>query len=516
MKKLILASLILLACSSAAQVQTQEYLNLSLDESIEIAKDKSYTMLKLEQNLKQAEYSLQSVARSLRTNIDLTLNLPTFSDQVTQWRDSMGVSYFSEKQLEYNGNLMIRQPLPTDGSIYLQNSLSSVVDMRRDLRSSLARTRIGIEQPLDAFYGYNNIRSTLKIAELEHERSSKSLKREELNLVYDVSNAYYNLLSLQERTRIAQMDLDRQTEAYEMSKNKFEAGLIREVDALQMEVDLAEAQSNYDMALLNQESSVNRFKELLGINLEDSISLKSDMNYEIVLVNPDQAVDYALKNRLEIREREIQMETQKINIKRQKAEGMVKASLNAYYEQTGLYQDYDQTIMDYTNPDKLVVKEVIPHRKDLFPSMGSAYSNYKDRPASYGVGFTIKIPILDWGENRSRVKAAESLLKEYEYTMEETERSIRTEVMNLVANINSNLKRLQLLEKNVKVAEKSFDITLQRYADGDINSESLALERNRLNTAYTSRLSAFINYQLSLADLMRKTFYDFQRQEPID
>ena len=86
----------------------------------------------------------------------------------------------------------------------------------------------------------------------------------------------------------------------------------------------------------------------------------------------------------------------------------------------------------------------------------------------------------------------------------------------LVARINSNLKRLQLLEKNVKVAEKSFDITLQRYTDGNIDSDALALERNRMNTAYTSHLNAYINYQLSLADLMRKTFYDFRNQSLIE
>ncbi len=68
----------------------------------------------------------------------------------------------------------------------------------------------------------------------------------------------------------------------------------------------------------------------------------------------------------------------------------------------------------------------------------------------------------------------------------------------------------------MKVAEKSFSITLQRYSDGDIDSQTLALERNRMNTAYTSHLNAYINYQLSLADLMRKTFYDFQNHTLIE
>ena len=63
-----------------------------------------------------------------------------------------------------------------------------------------------------------------------------------------------------------------------------------------------------------------------------------------------------------------------------------------------------------------------------------------DRNASYGVGLTITIPILDWGENRALVRAAESRLNQYNYRKEEVEREIETEAKNLVASINSNLK----------------------------------------------------------------------------
>ena len=61
------------------------------------------------------------------------------------------------------------------------------------------------------------------------------------------------------------------------------------------------------------------------------------------------------------------------------------------------------------------------------------------------------------------------------------------------------------------VAEKSFEISRQRYSDGDIDSQAMALERERLNSAYLTRLAAFINYKLYLADIMRKTFFDFEK-----
>ena len=477
-------------------LHSQSVHTLTLEESIEIAKAKSYSMLMLGEDLKIAEYNLKSATSRLKTHIDMTLGTPQYTETIESWKDTTGITfYYPIKELGYSTVLTINQPLPTDGNIFIQNMVSSGENLNNDFRSSRIRSRIGFSQPLHSFYSYNSIRSSLKRAELDHERSSKQYRREELNLVYQVSSAYYNLLSLQRSTEIAHLDLERQLEAHEISQNKYAAGLIREVDALQMEVDLAEAQNNHDIAILNEVSAKNSFKELLGLDLNDSITLNNELMYDIVIVDPVLAVDMALKNRLEVREQEIQIELQKLNIKQQRANGMIRGSIDAYFERAGVDQ---QTGVG------------------LLSSIKNSYSNLLERNASYGVGLTITIPILDWGENRALVRASESRLKQYNYRKEEVEREIETEVKNLIAGINSNLKRLQVLEKNVLVAEKSFEITRQRFADGDIDSQGLALERNRLNNAYTSHLRAYINYQLSLADLTRKTFYDFRNHHEVN
>lgn len=493
MRKQLLITAYLLCCTLL--LQSQDVHILTLDKSIEIAKEKSYSMLRLGEDLKIAEYNLTVATSRLKTHIDMTISAPQYSETIESWNDTTGITYYYPiKNLNYSSTLTINQPLPTDGNIFIQNSLTSGDNITSNFRSSRLQSRIGFNQPLSSFYAYNNIKSTLKRAELDYERSNKQFKREELNLVYQVSNAYYNLLSLQESMEIAALDLERQQDAYEISKNKYAAGLIREVDALQMEIDLAEAQNNYDIAILNEVSSKNSFKELLGLDLKDNISLSSELDYEIVVIDPEKAVELALKNRLEVREQEIQIELQKLNIKQQKSNSMIKGSINAYFEKAGINQQSDI---------------------GFFSSIKNSYRNLVDRDASYGVGLTVTIPILDWGQNKAMVRAAESRLKQSSYRKDEVEREIEREVKNLIASINSNLKRLQLLEKNVLVAEKSFEITRQRYSDGDIDSQNLALERNRLNNAYTSHLRAYINYQLSLADLTRKTFYDFRTQQEV-
>ena len=492
------AILAVFTCSGAF---AQQHYNLTLDESIAIAMEKSYSMLTLKEDTEIAAQNLKATLASQRTRIDLELTLPNYSETVEQFNTvnedgTVNMSYNFIKRLTNYGGLTITQPLPTDGTIYLSTGLNNLNDYNSDKRYVNFNTRIRLRQPIQSLWGYNANRAAVKSARLSYEQANKALKREELNLVYSVSASYYSLLSLQKSAEIALANLERQTEAYEISKNKYDSGLIREVDALQMEVDLAEAQSNYDVAVLNHASAGNAFKELIGIGLHDTVSLNSSMEYEPVVVDADFAVGLAMKNRLEIQERDIQIELQKLTIKQRKSARQPSINLDAYYERTGMSEE------------ALGVR---------YPtSFGNTFSNFSNRPSNFGVGVNISIPIFNWGQNKANVRASEARMRQYEFSKTETERSVETEVRNLVANLSTTLKRLQLLERNVSVAEKSFDITLKRYSDGDIDSQSLALERNRLNTAYTSHLTAYINYQLALADLMRKTFYDFRTNTSVE
>lgn len=487
MKKIFLCVFMAAALVSVSNAQSY---HLTLEESIDLAKEKSLRMQRLIHDMDIAEYNLKATISRYRTHIDLTLRAPDYDESVRTWEDSTGISFYPVRVLKAFGGITINQPLPTDGRIYIETGLDNTIDYYTRVKSANFNTRIGLTQPLDAFWGYNAYKSSIKRARLAFEQSNKSLHRAELNLIYDVSSAYYNLLSLQKSTEIALLDLERQTEANEISKKKYEAGLLREVDALQMEVDLAEAQNNYEIAMLNEVSATNLFKELLGIGLQDEVTLSSDFSYTVVDVDPEKAVALALENRLEMRESDINIELQELSLKQQKSEGQPKALLTGYFEKRGVSRERFGT--SYSS------------------LLSNSFSDYGNRPSSYGVGLTISIPILDWGENRNSVRAAQTRLRQNLIQKEETHRSIETEVRNLVAGIHNNLRRLQLLEKNVEVAEKSFEITLNRFSEGDIDSQTLALERTRLNTAYTSHLRAYINYQLSLADLMRKTFYDFQ------
>jgi len=484
-------SVFLLLISISPLISAQLIFNLDLESSIELAKERSKIMLKLNESLKQASFDLKAATSSLKTHVYMNLTIPQYTETVNQFQDSAGISFYPVRQNQLSSTLTINQPLPTDGFLYITSGAESFADYYAHDRNAQISSSIGLQQPIAAFFGYNQLRMGFKQAKLAYDLSSKQLKRQELDLVYDISQAFFSLLSFHEQMNIAQMGLNRQQEAYNIAQNKFKAGLIREVEALQMEVDLSAAVNNYDIASVDYYSQVALFKEKLGINLTDSVVIKSDLSYNQVYVDPEKAVALALENRLELKENEIQIELSQMEIRKRKAAGRINGNILLNYNFIGV------------NKSDLAIP--------LESSMDYSWQNIMSRKGSFGVGLTVNIPIIDWGENRAKVNSALATLKENQIQQDADKVTIERDIRTTVNRLQSNLRRLQLLEKNVVVAEKSFEISRQRYANGDIDSQAMALERERLNTAYLSRLDSFINYKLLLSDVMRKTFFDFEK-----
>jgi outer membrane protein TolC len=471
-------------------VTGQELHQLDLPRSIELASERSHDMRVLKEALEQSKYELRSATSRFRTHVDLDLTVPNYTETITEFEDSTGVTFYPVKQLRYSSFLNINQPLPTDGYIFLSSGFSNLDDRNQASRLTFLNSRLGFRQPLTALYSYNHIRSEFRRAKLNYELALKSLRRAELDLVYEISRAFYATVEAKETMRISALDLERQKEAARIAKDKYNAGLIREVESLQMEVDLAQAENEYDISTADYYAQMNSYKQRLGLQLHDSVFLISDLSYTIVEVDEELAVEHGLANRMEIREHEIGIELAEIAIRRTRSQGIVNGEITGYYQLIGA----DQTAFPVS----------------LGESLGNSWDHLRNRPGNFGIALTINIPIIDWGENKAHTNAARSNLKMNRIRFEEDMINIEMEIRNSVKQLRSSLRRLQLLEKNLEIAEKSFEISKQRFSNGDIDSQSLALDRDRLNLAYTAHLDAYVQYKLELADLMRKSFYDFE------
>src|SRR5690606_34657100 len=264
-----------------------------------------------------------------------------------------------------------------------------------------------------------------------------------------------------------------QTEtSYNTALNKFKAGLIAEVEALQLEVDLAVSRNELLNAERNFQEAKDDFKLLIGLSLRDSIDVAAELEYKPVSVDPQKAVNLALTNRPEILNSEADIQLRELNIDEVDSRGNISARLTANF---GINK-YDEQF------------------RELF----------RDFSEDRSVILTLNIPVLDWGRNNREVESAQADLQLSILNYENQKLQIEKEIIEIVNKIESAKARVEVLSKSVEVAEKSYNISLQRFQSGNITSFDLSQMQIRLTDAKTNSLNALIDYKLALADLARR------------
>lgn len=471
---------------------------LKLGDAISIALEKSYEMKVARLDRLSAEKNLVSAKSNFKLRVDANFDIPSASEQVREIQVPNQLPYFNTTgEVRYQGNLFFTQPLPTDGRFRLSGrtyyrDVSTWSEQQNESTSRydvLTSFSLDFEQPL---FTLNELKTNLKQANLSYEGAVQRYNRDELDIIYNVTSAFFAVYRATRELKIAEDDVEQQEEIYNLAKQKYEAGLIPEVEALQMQVDYAESQSAYVEADEALQRLSDSFKQLIGLKLADEIGVMTDFEYEHIEVDLDQAIEYAQEHRSEIRLSEIGVELSKLRVKEVDAFRDFQGTLSAFYDLTGVASS---DVWNTSNPSELWQRTL---------------DDMQGRPNNRGVIFSLSLPIWDFGGNRAAVQSAEANLNASKLALQEMTKTIEREVREVVGRLRAAESQLTVLEQREEIANRAFDITVERFNNGDITSQELALDRDRYIAAQLAYLNAYINYQLALADLKRKTMYDFE------
>lgn len=494
---------IILSTAPAVSGENDTPRRFTLDQAIAYALNRSFQVKSLGLSLESARQTLAARRGAFRTSADLEFNLPSLTQQLLSVEVANGLpAYNTRGTLRFSGALNINQPLPTNGlftlsaQLYQQDVSTFLANADSELKRRDFLTSVGLRfrQPL---FTINTLKLGYEEANLNYERTQGMIKRTELDVIYQVTQAFYELYRAVRELEIAREELKQQQEAYDLARKKFNAGLIPEVEALQAEVDLAQSQNRVFSAETAVQRAADIFKQAIGMPLSEQVTVQADMRYKPVTVDLDRALEYGLAHRSELRELEIEKRLQEINVKRVAARSEFKAEFSAYYDLTG--------VSDATLPFHTATPELFR----------SSLEDLRKRPKNRGVVFTVSMPLWDSGVNAAETAAAEAQLDQTRLRLENQRETVIREIKDVVARVQEAQNRLRVLEKSQQVAERSYEISLARFDNGDITTQELALDRDRLTQARMAYLQAFIDYQLALADLKRKTLYDFENDRPV-
>jgi outer membrane protein TolC len=224
------------------------------------------------------------------------------------------------------------------------------------------------------------------------------------------------------------------------------------------------------------------------MNMLEEIDIAAEMEFETIVIDLQKAIGYALDNRLEIKENEYEIKLREIEVDRAKREGEIRGDVRAYYDFTGLS----------------------PNEGSMAELFHSSFDNMTVRPPNRGIAFTLTVPILDWGRRRNNVKTQSIYLDQTKMKLENLNEQIVKEIREIVRMVYEAEKRFRINKTNIDIAARNYRIYLLRFENGDITGQELSLEQTRLSQVQLDYINAYVAYQLALADLKRKTMWDFE------
>ena len=456
---------------------------LSLADAIEIAKKNSPDIQRSQYNLERSQESLNAQKAALKSRFSLSVNPFGFSN--TRQFNTFFNTWNTNETKYSSGDFRVVQPLVwTDGSVSLINRFrwqDSYSEFQNERNKSFSNDLfLNYNQPI---FTYNRTKLALRELELDLENSGLSYSIQSLNMEYQVTQTFYDVYKQKLGHQIAIEELNNGEQSYNIIKNKVDAGLSAKEELYQAELNLANSRSKVQNEKVALDFALDNFKKLTGIPITEEIDVAADVSHQPIKVDLQQAIDTGLVKRMELRQSTIEVENAYSNLIETMALNEFKGELDLTYGLIGTDEAFEQM---YDQPTKNQVVEL-----------------------------SFEIPLFDWGEKASRIKASEAILKSRKLTLETDKTDIIIEIRQAYRSLQNLEIQVEIAQQSIKNAQLTYDINLERYENGDLTSMDLNLFQIQLSEQKIGLVSALINYKLALLDLNIKSMWDFRTNKPI-
>ena len=452
---------------------------LTLDKAILIAETGSPDLKRSMLNLEQFQKNLEAQRAALKSRFSLDVSPVGFSrnrrfdNRVSQW--------YTNENFQTNALFRVEQPiLLTDGTLSLtnefgwQSSFSDATGTESEVFYN--NLYLNFNQSL---FTHNRLKLELKELELSFENANISYALQRLNLERNVTEFFYNVYMAQMNLNIAKEELANTQKSYEIIKNKVEAGLAAKEELYQAELNLATSKSTLQNREVTFENAKDQLKLYLGMDLYQNFSILADVAVNPVEVYLEKAIEAGLKSRMELRQREIEIENGQFYLIRTKSQNEFRGDVNLRLGISG----------DNPNLDRIF-----------------------DAPTnSPSVALSFNIPLFDWGEKKARIAAQEAAIESQKLNYTDEQNQIIIGIRQAYRNLQNQLTQIEIAEQSQANAELTYEINLDRYENGDLSGMDLNLYQTQLSERKIAYAQARINYKIELLNLKIQSLYDFEK-----
>ncbi|MFC1553183.1 TolC family protein [candidate division KSB1 bacterium] len=478
----------------------QDVMVLTLEDALQIALTQSYNIKTSRTNFEISDLGRQLSLANQKTSTRLSFNLPSYNQSIREIPTPTGNVYRNDKTISTNANLSITQPLRWTNSDLSLTAGYTTSNQYSENNGKITEThrwtdsfRLRLTQPL---FQPNTKMMEFESSMRDFDYAEKSYEGTENGIWGDVLSAYYGLVRSKRNLEIDEKDFENSRFNFETAQNKYAAGILAEVQMMENELTFKNAENSFEQQKLNYSKAKDNFKRLIGLEQDQEIDVPAEEGIEIQFINIDAEIakQKALENSLNLLRSRNSLIDQKNNIRVTQAQDKIQANLSGSY---GLNES--DPFAEFWRGDWSWTDEL-----------------FKDFTQTNSLGLSLNIPIWDSGRRKIRTQRSELQLELSEKAMDYAIEQLDISVQQNLEDLNNARVRIELQSGNVELAQRTYDINLEKFNLGDISTNDLDISNQRLKSAQLNILNARIDYLAALSRLYQTTFWDFENDCPLN
>jgi outer membrane protein TolC len=319
---------------------------------------------------------------------------------------------------------------------------------------------------------YNNtVALAARTSKFSRQYYKQNTQSSQINIVADVSKAFYDVLLSQRQLAIIDEDIIRLRRSLKDTYNQYEAGIVDKIDYKQATISLNNELSSKKQAQETIKSKIAFLKQLMGFEAEKPIQLAYDsvtLERETV-IDTNQILD--VNNRIEYKQLQTQKNLDNLNVNYYKWNFLPSVSAFGSYN------------LNYFNSN-----------------LGDLYN------ASYPnslVGLNLAIPIFTGNKRLKNLSKAKLQVERVDLDIVNTRNLINTEYTQALAAYKSSYNEYQTLRQNVELAKDVYTVVNLQYREGIKTYLNVITAQSDLRSAELNYYNALFNVLSSKIDLQK-------------
>jgi len=315
--------------------------------------------------------------------------------------------------------------------------------------------------------------------------------------VYDVEEAYWNLVQARENLKVQESSLTSSREVLARNREAARIGTESGSEVLNAETEVARYEDAVLSASRAVQSQEDQLKRVLNLPAggEERIVPLDPPTIEIREISVADVLRAALANRPEMDISRRQVENSQSDVAYYRNQSLPKVDLNFSFWSHGvsgvkyIYQD--------DNPlTGIVIDRIIGGRGESFTDI------LKGKYQNWSVALNLEVPLASL-LSRSGLARARLAFDQGQIRLEKQKCEIEFEVQDVVRELEAKARIIASSARYRELTEKRVASETRRYQQGLVGSEWLFNYRSELANAKSAEIQAIVDYKIALARLDR-------------